>query len=253
MRQRRFENALERLTYGFRIFLERAKPSDMRWFIVGDSHVDSFKAAHRRGLLDASACFKRVQGATAVGLRNPNSLTNALAVFEKCLLPRKRNVIPVVQLGEVDCGFVIWWRASKHNESGEAQLEHSIAAYGEFIEKLLRAGYPKIVVTGATVPTIQDGQDWGEVANARREVSASLQERTALTRRYNAALRRLALERDLPFIDIGDLVLDPATGVVADRFRHPDKTDHHLNPKLVGPLWADALNDLRRELATGAG
>jgi hypothetical protein len=234
-------------TYLLRVLYERVRPSRHRWFIVGDSHISSFRAAHRRGLFDAPTSFRMVEGATAVGLRNPNSLTNALAIFERSLLPPKKNVTPVIQLGEVDCGFVIWWRAKKYSEPIDMQLEQSIAAYREFVDKLLRAGYSRIVITGATMPTIQDGQDWGEIANARREVTASLQERTDLTRRYNAALSKLAAERDLPFVDIGDLVLDPATGLIAEKFRHPNKADHHLNPELVAPLWAGALNSLTRQ------
>jgi len=124
----------------------------------------------------------------------------------------------------------------------------SIAAYFAFVDALLAAGYPSVVITGATLPTIRDDQDWGDVANLRREIKTSLRDRTALTFAYNDALARQARLRRLPYIDISQGLIDPATGLIADRFRHPNPTNHHLDPVTTGPLWADALNGLGRAL-----
>jgi hypothetical protein len=215
------------------------------WHIIGDSHVGSFQLAARRGLLTRPAIFTRVAGATAVGLRNPNSKTDALGVFRRALTPYNKNKIPVIHLGEVDCGFVIWYRAQKYGESIDTQFAQSVDALLAFVDDLRGMGYDRIVLTGATLPTILDGQDWGDVANARREVTSTLTERTDLTLRYNARLREGTIARGLPFLDLTDDVLDPRTGLVSEAFRHPDPTDHHLNPEKVGPLWANALNALR--------
>lgn len=237
---------IRRLAYRLRVLRDRIIPSDHRWFVVGDSHIGAFRVAYGQGLLDAPASFCMVVGATAVGLRNPNSLTNALTIFEQRLLPPKKGVIPVIHLGEVDCGFVIWWRSKRYGEPVDEQLAQSIGAYADFVDKLLAAGYPGIVVTGASMPTIRDGQDFGEIANLRREVTASLLERTDLTLRYNSELAKLAKERNLPFIDISSAILDKDTGVISDNFRHPDEADHHLNPRLAGRLWANELNRVSR-------
>jgi hypothetical protein len=219
--------------------------STNNWFIFGDSHVGTFKYAADHGLIHEPCLFKVVNGATAAGMRNPNSLTNALLQFADVLLPPAAQVTPVMHLGEVDCGFVIWWRAQRYGESVERQLREAIVSQMTFVEKLLLAGYPQVVLTGATLPTIRDGQDWGEIANLRREVYATLAERTALTLEFNANLRSEAASRGQPFIDISRHLLDNNTGLIMERFRHPDPADHHLNPVVAAPLWADELNAIR--------
>lgn len=216
----------------------------MQWFVIGDSHIEAIIRAAEQGLLNRFALVKKVGGATAVGLRNPNSHTDALAKFRAVLLPARRDCIPIIQLGEVDCGFVIWYRAAKFGESVETQMDESLAAYFSFVDGLRREGYPTIVVTAPILPTIRDGQDWGEVANARREVTATLQQRTKLTLRYIEALRDGARLRDLPFVDLTPDLLDSSTGVVAEAYRHPNPTNHHLDPEKAAILWARHLNSL---------
>ncbi|MEG3176389.1 hypothetical protein U1872_09120 [Sphingomonas sp. RB3P16] len=218
---------------------------DMQWRVVGDSHADAIRFAAEAGMLARACQVTVVAGATAVGLRNPNSKTDAIAIFRETLLPLRRAVIPVIQLGEVDCGFVIWYRATKNAEPVEDQLEAAVAGYFSFVDELLDKGYPTVVVTGAVPPTIRDGQAWGDVANARREVTASLLERTRLTQRYNERLRQEATSRGLCYVDLLDSVLNAQTGVLDDKWRHPDPTDHHLDPAQVSILWADRLNRLR--------
>ncbi|SFI84314.1 hypothetical protein [Methylobacterium brachiatum] len=216
----------------------------MAWLIFGDSHIWTFKYADEKGWIRQPCDFIEVMGATAVGLRNPNGQTNALEIFAQGLLPPREQFTPVMQLGEVDCGFVIWWRAMKLAESVDAQLETSINAHFGFVDRLLSEGYSTVVLTGAALPTIRDGQDWGEIANKRREVVTSLVERTQLTMRYNAMLRDGAARRGLPFIDISSEIIDRATGVISDAFRAEDPLDHHLNSERAGRLWATALNAL---------
>lgn len=228
-------------------FLTYRKPS---WHFVGDSHINGFRRAYEQKLIRRRCTFTEVGGATAVGLRNPNSVTNAVDTFKKALLPKSRNTTPVIQLGEVDCGFVIWYRAKKYGESVEGQFRQSITAYTAFVDELLLYGYNKIVLTGATVPTIVDDQDWGEVANARREVTSTIQDRTELTLKYNAELQDAARRRSLPFIDLSGLVLDKETGLVSAYFRNPDPTDHHLDPDKVAPLWATELNRIDAMIST---
>lgn len=212
------------------------------WFFFGDSHIEAFQAAATSKRLNAPAKFLRVHGATAVGLRHANSKTNAMEIFSKALLPMLPATVPVMHLGEVDCGFLIWWRAEKHQEAVHKQMEESIEAYFSFVDRLLSAGYPTVVITGATVPSILDGQNWGDVAHRRRHVKATLRERTELTLRYNRRLESEAASRGLPFIDLSPALLDPCTGHVFDKYRNPNPLDHHLHPERTGALWAEAIN-----------
>jgi len=222
--------------------LSAAAPRRRRVILLGDSHTRAMEAA---ALLPPLAPFhircRRVPGATAIGMRNPNSMTDALGIFQRALDKRGPEVAIVVQIGEVDCGFVIWYRAAKYGVSVEAELEASVAALFGFVDANRAAGRSRWVVTGAVPPTIGDGQSWGEVANARREVTASLAERTELTLRYNAMLAAAAAARGIAYVEITRDVLDPATGVVDPAFLNPDPTDHHLHPEKAARLWADRL------------
>ena len=217
-----------------------------RWFIVGDSHLAAFKAAAANGDIELPCEFRQKGGATAVGLRNPNSISDAIGLFTQALLPVLPDTVPVIHLGEVDCGYLIWYRAQKFGETVETQTEESITASFGFVDLLLSRGYDRVVLAGATLPTIPAGQDLGEVANARKDVTASLADRTALTLHYNQRLQQGAAERGLAFIDIAALIINPTTSVVDDAFRHPDPHDHHLDPDKAGRLWAAELNRLGR-------
>ncbi|KSV94289.1 hypothetical protein [Sinorhizobium sp. GL28] len=224
-------------------FMKEARSTHAnRLLVLGDSHVQTIKWAADNHLLRVPADFVSVGGATAVGMRNPNSLTNALQIFEQAASPCLPGTVPIIHLGEVDCGFVIWWRAMKHGETVDAQIEASIASYFSFVDRLLAAGYSAVIITSATLPTIRDGQDWGEVANLRKELTVSIRDRTALTLTYNRILQSEAQKRNLPFVDISERLIDGKTGVISDEYRHADPLNHHLDPERAAPLWAEALN-----------
>lgn len=212
---------------------------------LGDSHLAYFRsAAQSKRFGPRVVQFCEVGGATAVGLRNPNSKTNALGVFRHVLTIARPGSIIVIQLGEVDCGFVIWYRAEKYGEGIESQMDESIASYFAFVDEAIELGFQRIIVTGATLPTIRDGQDWGGIANLRREVTATLRERTELTLAYNRELERNAEQRSLLYVDITADVLDPVTGVVRDEFRNADSRNHHLDYEQAAGCWVRQLERL---------
>ena len=94
--------------------------------ILGDSHAVYFKAAAEAGRLGrrrASYCI--VPGATAAGMRNPNSMTDALSRFRASLAWTGPRTLHVIQLGEVDCGFVIWLRAATARGWGRSSTPRS--------------------------------------------------------------------------------------------------------------------------------
>ncbi|WP_454876735.1 hypothetical protein [Pseudomonas farris] len=210
---------------------------------IGDSHLDSLQAAADLGLLRSDeSVFCIVPGATAVGLRNPNSITNAISLFRVAAQGRSKTHRVLIHLGEVDCGFVMWWRQAKYGEPIESQLHQSISAYKSFVIELLEMGYESICITGASLPTIRDGVDFGNVANKRSEISVSLKERTLLTQQYNSALLTIASEFGCSYFDLSEAFVDFRTGVVSDFFRHTDPCDHHLDPSKVVGVWALACN-----------
>lgn len=79
-----------------------------RLIALGNSHLDALKLAADLGLfLSEKNEFCIVPGATAVGLRNPNSITDTLNIFKGVVDNRDKSSYVMTHLGEVDCGFVI--------------------------------------------------------------------------------------------------------------------------------------------------
>lgn len=214
----------------------------MKLFILGDSHVRPARYALEQGWFGAvNGQVEEVGGATAVGLRHPTSKTQALLRFRECLLPFDPHTVPVFQLGEVDCGFVIWVRAQRHNESVAQQLAASLQAYRHFLLEMRDVGYERLIVTSAMLPTLPDGALDGVVAHLRREVQATMRERTDLTLEYNEKLQAICRRDNLLFADFTPHLLDPATRTIKDHYRHPDSADHHLHPEHGGKLWAELV------------
>ncbi|WP_345546126.1 hypothetical protein [Microbacterium jejuense] len=209
---------------------------------LGDSHVRYFAKAAAFDLLHPYVTDGiEVGGATAVGMRNPNSKTDAIGRFRKWVVDKDRDSVVVVHLGEVDCGYVIWYRADRYDEPVEIQMRESIGAYFEFVDELRQHGFTRIIITGATLPTITDDDQLGEVVVARSSIAATMAERTALTLEYNRLLAQGAVARGLAFVDIAEDVLDPTTGVVHTKMRNPNPADHHMNVAVAAAYWARRL------------
>lgn len=213
-------------------------------FYLGDSHVRYLKKAARIGLLSPHEVSGiEVGGATAVGMRNPNAKTNAIGRFRDWITDKPRESILIFHLGEVDCGFVVWHRAAKYSETIESQVMNSIGAYFEFVDELLSLGFRNIIITGATLPTITDDDQIGEVVIKRSSISVTQKERTDLTSLYNSFLRDEADKRGLPYVDIASDVIDPETEVVDIRMRNSNPEDHHMNGNRAAVYWAGRLRE----------
>lgn len=217
---------------------------------LGDSHIGVFNYIKKNGLLrDCNVDITLVGAATAQGLVNPNSKTDALNILRKQIDLADRHQIIILQMGEVDCGFVIWYYAEKYAVSMDEQLDRSLNNYFSFIKETREKGFQNIIVLSAPLPTIPDGQDWGEVPNLRREIKASQRQRTQLTIKYNERLSILCKKSDIRFIDTTLSLLDENTGVINTIFQNNDRLNHHLDDKayaqLICGLLEKELFDLR--------
>ena len=209
---------------------------------LGDSHTTIFDYMSRNRLwLHTQFNFCIVPGATALGLANPKSKTNALNIFQEYVLILPKNESLLFCLGEVDCGFLIWLLAQKSNCSIEEKFELSLRNYKSFLHNIKQQGFQNILICSTPLPTIFDGQDWGEVSELRREVKVTLKERTDLTIEYNRRLRECCSRENYLFIDFEKDILDMKTGVIDNKFRHPNPLNHHLNEKQVAPLLSSHL------------
>lgn len=200
-------------------------------YVFGDSHAEIF--FHMNKIFPDSYLqfdVTSVGGATAQGMVNPNSQTNCLAIFnERISSIRDKNARLFFLLGEVDTGFVIWYRAQKHNESIESQMARSLDNYIAFLKQTRNAGFKNIIAVSAPLPTIKDGQDWGEVANLRKEIKASQKERTDLTLEYNKRLKSICMSEGFGFVDLDKELIDPSAGIIKQKFLNKDPNNHHLD------------------------
>lgn len=190
---------------------------------VGDSHVQVFEEIRRLGLRsDASleVCF--VDGASALGIANARSSTAAIATFSARLDRARVWQRLYFQLGEVDRGSAIWKRAARHEEPVSAQLVRSISNYATFLGGLADRGLTDISVISVPLPTVRDyWANAAQVAARRADVTASLEDRTALTLEYNALLSRHCETVGFPFIDVTPELLDASTGLIDRRAPRP--------------------------------
>ncbi|MBH83358.1 MAG: hypothetical protein CMP70_01620 [Flavobacteriales bacterium] len=212
---------------------------------IGDSHTEVFWDMEFSPMYfwRLTPKIKVVHGATATGLANPNSKTQALSIFENYLKEKvKKDDFVVFQLGEVDCGFTIWYRAEKQGLSVQEQTQLAIDNYSRLVHKSIDINGKKTIVCSAVLPTIQDGNNFGEVANLRKEVKANLKERTLLTLDFNRMLRRFAEKNCLSFIDLDQSLLNEKTNVIHSKFLHKDSKNHHLDSHSLAKIFSKELN-----------
>jgi hypothetical protein len=213
-----------------------------RCVCLGDSHIRIFSHIQQRELLERIWFdVVRVRGATALGIVNPNSQTSALGVFRARLARTPRWQQLLFMLGEVDCGFVIWYRAEQRHAGVDEQLNDTIDNYLSFLRSVRADGFQRIAVISAPLPTIADGQTWGEIANLRQAVRASQLQRTALTLRYNELLGERCVAEGIQFVDATSRQLDPTTGLVRQEYLNSNPLNHHLDADLYAQLIVDGV------------
>jgi len=193
---------------------------------IGDSHVEVMRHVRLPGVWFRA---KPLVGATASGVLNPSSKTGSLERFTAQLDRAKSWQQMVLQLGEVDCGFLIWRRADRLGLSVEGQLEQTLDSYATFIATVADRQFARVIVLSVPLPTIRDYPSaLGEVANLRKTVTASQAERTQLTLRFNAELRKRCEQIGVVFVDVTSGHLDLGTGLIDRRFVRVTERDHHL-------------------------
>ena len=210
--------------------------------VLGDSHAGCFRKAkndYRYTVID-------VGGATAYGSIKFSSVTNALSIFEDNLKRHPQNNYVCTQLGEVDCGFVMWVRSKRKGISIEKQLVSSLNNYKNFLTNTVNKYYaPKnTIVLSAPLPTILDNTDKRFLKGARSEVNATLEQRTELTIGYNQRLSVICKEEGYGWIDVTTDTMDKTTGLVDEKWKNSNPYDHHLNPDLIWQIYEDKIRKL---------
>ena len=156
----------------------------------------------------------------------------------------------VVQLGEVDSGFVIWYREKEKGLRVDEGLRKATQEYLEFLSKL-RNKYKDVIVISSPLPTIKDGVISGEVANLRKEITASQMERTKLSLRFNKTIKdKVECMEGVHFLDLDPVSYDSKRGLVAEFLLRKDDFDHHYDEssylKTIQPKLEILLNSIYR-------
>ena len=197
-----------------------------RVLVIGDSHAKIFY--HYLFLIGLPRIHFHVTakgGATASGLATPTSKTQASQKFRQALDEIPRDLV-IVQLGEVDTGYVIWYRARKHQASVEEMFGLAIQTYSNFL--LEAAATDRVLVVSAPLPTITDDNDWGEVADLRKEVTTSQKQRTDLTLLFNRRMEEFCGDHGIGYLNLdGDCL--GGDGIVHPYYMHANPKDHHYH------------------------
>lgn len=211
--------------------------------LLGDSHCGIFEYCFDQGLLVPHWInCEIVAGATAYGLLNENSTTQAWAKFD-CALKRFRDFDAVViMLGECDCSYALWRKAENLGVAPEALIETSLSGIRKLVARIRDGsrGNQRILVAGAPLPTVDDSSAPIQDNELRREIGASQVRRTELVLTFNARLEMLARELRVGYFDLTVQTMNPATGLV-DRRLVGRAGDHHLSHPASAPLWSAAL------------
>ena len=219
------------------------KYSNKKILVFGDSHTDVFRYV---SIKQSEYLFDviLVGGATAQGSVNPMSKTNALSIFRDSISKMDLSSYDkvLVMLGEVDCGFLIWYRSNKYKISLDEQLNTSTKNLSEFLKNDVSKNFNpnNIVICGAILPTIKDGVEFGDIANLRREVEVSQKDKTALTIKYNNILKSICNQNNYVYMDINNYIVG-VNGLIDDKYINEIPTEQHLPNEKVWKFWYDEI------------
>jgi hypothetical protein len=206
--------------------------------VIGDSHARVFENKLFSTIShDIFFNVHAVGGATASGLENPNSKTQAYNLFAKALKGKANNKV-IIMLGEVDTGFVIWYRANKYDESVNIMMNNTLEKYQNFIDKINKTF--NVIVISTPLPTIQDNCNWGEVANARKEIKASQYDRTQLTLMFNIEMEKYCKQNNIVYVNLDHDCIG-SKGIVKKELKNSDQNDHHYNQDKYASLLVKKL------------
>lgn len=237
-----FSTAVKKVV--LRAWLAVQKPFCEEVLVLGDSHAKVFGHPLMRLTLGRYHLnVVSVGGATASSLENPNSKTQAFQRFKQALATTRAEKV-VVMLGEVDTGFVIWYRADKSGVTAQEAFERALLNYRRLLSEIRERGLTPICVS-TPLPTIQDGAPKGAIANARKSVTVSQQERTELTLRFNLEMERFCCAESIAYLNLDADSLG-SDGLVKTELLNRDPLDHHYERRVHARMLSEHVKPIVR-------
>ncbi|MDF1813652.1 MAG: hypothetical protein P1V20_15740 [Verrucomicrobiales bacterium] len=219
----------------------RLKLKNLIWqevLVLGDSHSLVFRRKSM-GKAFPGVFFHvvGVGGATLSGLNNPDSKTQAGPRLLEGL-SNSRADLALVQMGEVDTGFVLWGRAERHGKDVSEMLEEAVENYKSFLLQV--KAKMAVICISTPLPTIPDGVEWGEVAFKRKSVKAGQRARTELTLQLNRMMEEFCRQNGMEYLSLDDESRGE-DGLVHPRLLNSDPRDHHYEAGVYEELLVEAL------------
>ncbi len=184
-----------------------------------------------------------VSGASATGLDNPGSVTQARQRFDETIARLRPGAAVLVSLGEVDVGFLAFARAQVSDTAPIDHAELAFDRYTAYLSGHVLARGARLLVLSASPPTIEDYASWAGLENKRRLVTASRAERAALTDVWNRRLGAWCAAAGAAWLDLTPHVTIPGSLQVRPEWVNPDPFDQHLHPRRHAELLAALLGE----------
>jgi hypothetical protein len=196
-----------------------------RVLVLGDSHVRVFEHAWFAFRLPRVRFeIEYVPGATAIGIDNRESVTDALNRFTETLEASAHDWV-LVNLGEVDTAYSLWRLLELRRHTIEALTDFAVDHYCTFIADI--ATRHRVAVLSAPLPTLADqAAPRDETAAVRQQVGASQRERTELALAFNARIKSFCDAHGLPYLDSSREAQGP-DGLVKRAWLKRSGFDHH--------------------------
>jgi hypothetical protein len=201
---------------------------------LGDSHLRVCKHPVLKLMLPhARIRTTLVPGASAIGILNLKSQTNARQIFLNAVAARKHDFI-LTNLGEVDACIAIWKVAVQSNESRDAIFERAIANYTSFLSELKQSA--TVIVISATLPTLKHYHNHKNmVHNVRASMEIDWRDRAQMTKDFNARIADWCHAQGILHLDSARAAVGN-NGFVRRSWRGLLDRDHHY-ARLPYAFW----------------
>lgn len=200
----------------------------------GDSHTRVYRRV-RCQMRNIALTTTTVRGATAYGILNPDSKSGAGPRFAAAIGRISDRHAILIQLGEVDCGSLLWRLADRRGTSVDELAKLSLNRYFMFLTALDRS---PLIISGVTPPTVSDYTQFDGISNPRYGLTASWTDRMELTQEWNCRVRDWCSAEGHVYLDSFDLLLTVDRAAIRGMFLPASPSDHHLEPNAYASYLA---------------
>lgn len=211
-------------------------------YFCGDSHIRTFFV----DMWGGNYSVNWFSGATAQGLSNVNSSTNAGNIIAKSIIAIKPNKL-YVMFGSVDLDFVLFKKIV--DDAGLNIKDYIDYVVDRYVDFLVRLTTPPVVL-GIHLPVTAGDFAYSNIANStgvdvalikesmlKMEINDAMRASYAIA--FNDILGARLQQLEIPFFRIDQLMIN-SSGLV-DSIYVNKPWDHHANKYQVLNLWAEVL------------